>query len=145
MLSPKTLAGFNAKARRVPAVSRTIVQARSQLIALIDDFWRYYCNPADYSYLDRQVDPSSGQVVDVFVAARWKSEHYIVENRDGHTIIALFWEGQYLPLTRRGDQEIVMPAATISDVEQILAEIKHSVKTGAMDSYLGDKPLLPAS
>jgi hypothetical protein len=145
MISPKTLAGFNAKGRRVAPVARSIVEARAQLIARIDEFWRYYCDPANYSYMQRQFDVKSGRDVDVYCAAQWRDQDYIVQSRDGAIVVSLFWEGRYLPLTKRGDQEIIIPVATRHDIEQILAEIKHSIKTGAMDSYLVNTPSLPSA
>ena len=46
------------------------------------------------------------------------------------------WNGRLLPLTKKGDQELVIGVATRALVEEVLAEIKHAVKTGAMDSHI---------
>ena len=51
-------------------------------------------------------------------------------------IISIEWEGRLLPLTKKGDQELVLGVATRDLVEQVLAEIKHSIKIGQMDAYL---------
>jgi len=48
MLNPKLLSQIKAKGRQVAAVPRPLVEIRSQLIALIDDYWRYYCNMTEY-------------------------------------------------------------------------------------------------
>jgi S-adenosylmethionine synthetase len=63
--------------------------------------------------------------------------HEIVQHQEGMTIISLFWEGRFLPLTKKGDQEIVLGIATRETIEQILAEIKYAVKIGKLDSHLG--------
>ena len=41
-----------------------------------------------------------------------------------------------MPLTKKGDQELVLGVATRDLIEQVLAEIKHSIKIGRMDEYL---------
>lgn len=136
MISPKLLQGFKAKARAVVPVPTPMVDLRADLIALIDDYWRYYCNPADYSFVETRLDPRTGATHEVHVPGRWRSAHHIVELRDGFTVISIEWQGRLLPLTRKGDQELVLGITTHDMVEQILAEIKHSVKTGKMDAWL---------
>ena len=56
--------------------------------------------------------------------------------QDGLSIISVEWEGRLLPLTKKGDQELVLGVTTRDLIEQILAEIKHSIKIGLMDAYL---------
>ena len=149
MLSPKLLAGFKAKSRTVVPVPRLLVDVRSQLINLIDDYWRYFCNPADYSYVEKQIDPETGKLSEVFMPGRWRDNHHIVRIQDGSVIISIEWDGRLLPLTKKGDQELVLGPATRDLIEQVLAEIKHSVKIGQMDTYLSfDRPeqtILPSS
>ena len=149
MLSPKLLAGFKAKSRAVVAVPRPLADVRSQLITLIDDYWRYFCNPADYSYVEKQIDPETGKLSEVFMPGRWRDAHHIVRLQDGLVIISIEWEGRLLPLTKKGDQELVLGSVTRDSVEQVLAEIKHSVKIGQMDAYLvydrPDQTILPSS
>jgi hypothetical protein len=137
MLNPKMLSGFSAKGRKIVAVPRSLTDTRDQLIMLIDEYWRYYCNPAEYSYVDQRVDPVSGNVTETHIVARWRDMHEIVQHQEGMTIISLFWEGRFLPLTKKGDQEIVLGIATREIIEQILAEIKYAVKIGKLDSHLG--------
>ena len=40
------------------------------------------------------------------------------------------------PISKKGDQELVLGVATRDLIEQVLAEIKHSIKIGRMDEYL---------
>jgi len=136
MISPKLLQGFKAKSRQIVPVPTPIADVRMALIALIDDYWRFYCNPNDYSYLEARFDPRTGESYEVHVPGRWRHSHNIVERRDGMTVISIEWQGRFLPLTRKGDQEIVLGVATQDTVEQILAEIKHAVKTGKLDQWL---------
>ena len=136
MLSPKLLAGFKAKARTVASVPRPLADVRSQLIMLIDEYWRYFCNPSDYSYVEKRIDADTGQLTEVFMPSRWREPHHIVKMQDGVVIISIEWEGRLLPLTKKGDQELVLGVATRDLVEQVLAEIKHSIKTGQMDAFL---------
>ena len=136
MISPKLLSGLKAKSRQVAVVPRPLADVRATLIALIDDFWRYYCNPGDFSYIEKRIDPATGTLHELHVPGRWRADHHIVQHRDGHVVISLEWDGRLLPLTKRGDQEIVLGVATPDVVEQILAEIKHSIKTGRMDASL---------
>ncbi len=137
MLNPKLLSGFSAKGRKIVPVPRSLADMRDQLIALIDEYWRYYCNPEDYSYVDHSIDPVSGNSTEIHIVARWRDLHQIVQQREGMTVISLFWEGRFLPLTKRGDEEIVLGVATREIIEQILAEIKYAVKTGKLDAHLG--------
>ena len=136
MISPKLLQGFKAKSRQIVPVPTPIADVRAELIALIDDYWRFYCNPNDYSYLETRFDPRSGEAYEVHVPGRWRHSHNIVERRDGMTVISIEWQGRFLPLTRKGDQEITLGVATHEVVEQILAEIKHAVKIGKLDQWL---------
>ena len=136
MLSPKLLAGFNAKSRAVATVPRPLADVRSQLIRLIDEYWRYFCNPADYSYVEKRIDPATGQLTEVFMPSQWREHHHIVRMQEGVAIISIEWEGRLLPLTKKGDQELVLGVATRDLIEQVLAEIKHSIKIGHMDAYL---------
>jgi len=136
MISPKLLQGFKAKSRQIVPVPTPIADVRAELIALIDDYWRFYCNPNDYPYLETRFDPRNGEAYEVHVPGRWRHAHNIVERRDGMTIISIEWQGRFLPLTRKGDQEIVLGVATHEVVEQILAEIKHAVKIGKLDQWL---------
>ncbi|MBM3635884.1 MAG: hypothetical protein FJX04_02075 [Alphaproteobacteria bacterium] len=136
MISPKLLQGFKAKSRQIVPVPTPIADVRVELIALIDDYWRFYCNPSDYSYLETRFDPRSGNAYEVHVPGRWRHSHNIVERRDGMTVISIEWQGRFLPLTRKGDQEIVLAVSTPEVVEQILAEIKHAVKLGKLDQWL---------
>lgn len=136
MISPKLLQGFKAKSRQIVPVPTPIADVRTALIALIDDYWRFYCNPNDYSYLEERFDPRTGESYEVHVPGRWRHSHNIVERREGLTVISIEWQGRFLPLTRKGDQEIVLGVATQDTVEQILAEIKHAVKTGKLDQWL---------
>jgi hypothetical protein len=136
MISPKTLSGLKAKGRQIAVIPPELLDARRRVIALIDDFWRYYCSPDDYSYKQVYFDAQTGARSEVFVTARWRDDHHIVSHRDGYTVISLLWDGRFLPLTRRGDQEILLKVATRDVIEQLLAEIKHSVKSGALDGWL---------
>jgi|GEM_PF-418941 hypothetical protein len=136
MISPKRLAGLQAKSRKRVAPAPPVVEQRDRLIALIDDFWRYYCSPSDYSFIDRRIDPETGVVSEIFVPGRWHQDHHIVRMQDGQVILSIAWEGRLLPLTKRGDEELVLSISTREVIEEILAEIKHSVKIGQMDSFL---------
>jgi len=136
MLSPKLLAGFKAKSRAVAAVPRPLADVRNQLIHRIDEFWRYFCNPADYSYVEKRIDPETGKLTEVFIPGRWRDEHHIVQIQDGNVVISIEWDGRLLPLTKKGDQELVLGVAPKDLIEQVLAEIKHSIKIGRMDEYL---------
>jgi hypothetical protein len=136
MISPKLLASFKAKSRSVVTVPRPLVDMRAQLINLIDDYWRYFCNPADYSYVEKRIDPETGKLTEVFIPGQWRDSHHIVRMQDGLAIISVEWEGRLLPLTKKGDQELVLGVTTRDLIEQILAEIKHSIKIGLMDAYL---------
>ena len=136
MLNPKLLSQIKAKGRQVAAVPRPLIEIRSQLIALIDDYWRYYCNPTEYSYRQKLINPETGKIEEVFNVGRWRDSHHIVHSEEGQTVISIMWNGQLLPLTRKGDQELVIQIATRDIIEEVLAEIKHSVKTGALDRYL---------
>ena len=136
MLNPKLLSQIKAKGRQVAAVPRPLVEIRSQLIALIDDYWRYYCNPTEYSYRQKLINPETGKIEEVFNVGRWRDSHHIVHSEEGQTVISIMWNGYLLPLTRKGDQELVIQIATRDIIEEVLAEIKHSVKTGALDRYL---------
>lgn len=136
MLKSKTLAGLSAKARRTAEVPRPVASARAGLIALIDEFWRYWCNPDDYSYVEKRLDPVSGKLQQVHVAARWRDDHPLLTVEDGLTVLSIRWGDRLLPLTARGEQEIILEVATRDVVEQLLAEIKHAVKSGALDTHL---------
>ena len=136
MLNPKLLSQINAKGRKVAAVPRPLIEIRSQLIALIDDYWRYYCNPTEYSYRQKLINPETGKIEEIFNVGRWRDRHHIVHSEKGQTVISIMWNGRLLPLTRKGDQELVIQVATRDIIEEVLAEIKHSVKTGALDRYL---------
>jgi len=136
MLSPKLLAGFKAKSRAVTVVPRPLADIRSQLIALIDDYWRYFCNPADFSYTEKRIDPETGKLTELFVPGRWRDQHHMIQVQDGQVIVSIEWEGRLMPLTKKGDQELVLGVATRDLIEQVLAEIKHSVKIGQMDAWL---------
>jgi hypothetical protein len=136
MLKPKTLANLNAKARRVADVPRAVAEARAALAARIDDYWRFWCNPDDYSHVERRPDPATGKMRDVHVVARWRDDHPLLTTADGRTVLSIRWGDDLLPLTTRGEQEIVLEAATREVVEALLAEIKHAVKSGALDAHL---------
>jgi hypothetical protein len=136
MLSPKLLAGFKAKSRAVATVPLPLAELRNQLINRIDEYWRYFCNPADYSYVEKRIDPETGKVTEVFTPGRWKDAHHIVRLEEGNVVISIEWEGRLLPLTKKGDQELVLGVTTRDLIEQVLAEIKHSIKTGRMDEFL---------
>jgi len=136
MLSPKLLNGFKAKSRAVVAVPRPLADIRNQLINRIDEFWRYFCNPADYSYVEKRIDPDTGMLSEIFIPGRWRDSHHIVQIQEGNVVISIEWEGRLLPLTKKGDQELVLGVATRDLIEQVLAEIKHSIKIGRMDEFL---------
>lgn len=136
MLSSKLLSQLNAKGRQVAPVPRPIIEIRNQLIALIDEYWRYYCNPTEYSYKEKMLNPETGMIEEIFNVGRWRDPHHIVQHEDGNTIVSVMWNGRLLPLTKRGDQELVIGVATRALVEEVLAEIKHAVKTGNMDPFL---------
>ena len=136
MISPKMLQGFKAKARAVVPVPTPMVDLRSALIALIDDYWRYYCNPTEYSFKEKLINPETGKIEEIFNVGRWRDNHHIVQHEEGQTIISVMWNGRLLPLTKKGDQELVIGVATRALVEEVHAEIKHAVKTGAMDEYI---------
>ena len=70
MISPKLLQGFKAKSRQIVPVPTPIADVRAELITLIDDYWRFYCNPNDYSYLETRFDPRSGEAYEVHVPGR---------------------------------------------------------------------------
>lgn len=145
MLKPKTLSSLNAKARRVPDVPRAVAQARAALAARIDDYWRFWCNPDDYSFVERREDPATGKIRDVHVLARWRDDHPLLSTAEGRTVLSIRWGDRLLPLTSRGEQEIVLDVATRDIVEALLAEIKHAVKSGALDAHLvASEPALPA-
>ena len=108
MLNPKLLSQIKAKGRQVAAVPRPLVEIRSQLIALIDDYWRYYCNPTEYSYRQKLINPETGKIEEVFNVGRWRDSHHIVHSEEGQTVISIMWNGHLLPLTRKGDQELVI-------------------------------------
>lgn len=136
MLSSKLLSQLSAKGRKVAPVPRPIMEIRNQLIALIDDYWRYYCNPTEYSFKEKLINPETGKIEEIFNVGRWRDHHHIVQHEEGQTIISVMWNGRLLPLTKKGDQELVIGVATRALVEEVLAEIKHAVKTGAMDSHI---------
>ena len=136
MLKSKTLSSLKAKARRVEDVPRPIAQARAALIARIDDFWRYWTNPDDYSFVEMRPDPKTGKPREVHVAARWRDDHPLLTTEEGRTVLSLRWNGRLLPLTARGEQEILLEVATRDVIEELLAEIKHAVKSGALDRHL---------
>jgi hypothetical protein len=136
MLSPKLLAGFKAKSRAVAVVPRPLAELRNQLINQIDEYWRYFCNPADYSFVEKRIDPETGKIAEVFTPGRWKDAHHLIRLEEGNAIISIEWEGRLLPLTKKGDQELVLGVTNRDLIEQVLAEIKHSIKTGRMDDYL---------
>jgi len=136
MLSPKLLASFKAKSRAVAAVPRPLADVRTQLIQLIDEYWRYFCNPADYSYVEKRINSETGLLTEVFIPGQWRDSHHIVRMQEGQVVISVEWEGRLLPLTKKGDQELILGVSTRDLIEQILAEIKHSIKIGLMDRYL---------
>lgn len=136
MLSPKLLSQLNAKGRQVAPVPRPIMEIRQQLIALIDDYWRYYCNPTEYSFKEKMINPETGKIEEIFNVGRWRDHHHIVQHEEGQTIVSVMWNGRLLPLTKKGDQELVIGVATRAMVEELLAEIKHAVKTGTMDAFI---------
>ncbi len=145
MLKSKTLSSLKAKARRVEEVPRPLAQARAALVARIDDFWRYWTNPDDYSFTEMRPDPKTGTLREVHVVARWRDDHPLLATEEGRTVLSLRWNGRLLPLTARGEQEILLEVATRDVIEELLAEIKHAVKSGALDDHLVERDVaLPA-
>jgi len=131
VLSTKQLSRLGAKARRVPPDEAAIQAGRRAIVALIDEFWIYYRNPSEYAAVE---DPAAA--VPRYVSGIWtRSEPLIAHGLEGVSV-RIPYGGRYLPLTADGREEILLAAPTGSELEELLASIKHAVSIGRADKFL---------
>ena len=131
VLSSKLITRLGAKARRIPHDETSILAGRRAVVELIDEFWIFYRNPDDYSAVE---DPAAP--IPCYVTGVWTQSEPLISRAPEGLIIRIPYAGSYLPLTSDGRDEIVLTAATLAELEEILATIKHAVVTGRADKFL---------
>ena len=131
VLSSKLITRLGAKARRIPHDEASILAGRRAVVELIDEFWIFYRNPDDYSAVEDLAAP-----IPCYVTGVWTQSEPLISRAPEGLIIRIPYAGSYLPLTSDGRDEIVLTAATLAELEEILATIKHAVLTGRADKFL---------
>ncbi len=136
MLDRRIIKQSNARGRAVKKVDSLIKNKRFSLCKLIDEYWIYWKNPNEYTYSKKVKDKITNIVSEVWSSGKWPHRHHIIRKEKNTFVISIKCGKNYLPLTPRGDEELVINASESNNIEEILANIKNSINKGKADKWL---------
>lgn len=108
-----------------------LIAARQAVMQLIDDFWQYFRNPAEYVARTER-----GESETHYSVGEWPHGEPLVRRTREGVCVRLPYRGRLLPITRDGCEEIVVRNPSMSEIEELLATLRHAVEVGAADRFL---------
>ena len=136
MLDRKIIKQTNARGRAVKKIDSVIKKKRTSLCKIIDEYWLYWKNPTEYTYSKKVKDKITNAINEVWSSGKWPHKHHIIKKEKNILVISIKNGNRFLPLTPKGDEELVINISEINSLEEILANIKNSIQEGKADKWL---------
>ena len=136
MLDRRIIKQTNARGRAVKKTDSITKKKRLSLCKLIDEYWLYWKNPLEYTYSKRVKDKITNIVNEVWSSGKWPHRHHIIRKEKNTFVISIKNKNHFLPLTPKGDEEVIINVSESDSLEEILANIKNSIQAGKADKWL---------
>ena len=136
MLDKKLLLQTKAKGRSIKKIGHVIKRKREKICRLIDEYWIYWKNPEEYTTSKKVKQEGANSASEIWTTGSWPHKHHIIRKEKNFLVISIKNGNRFLPLTPRGNEELLINISEIDNLEEILANIKSRIQEGKADKWL---------